>query len=121
MNNVYFSDIVSRHNLSNDEDIGELVEILSSGISTLVNPIKLANTFKTVKGSQISKTTIAHYINYLEDAFIVSCVKRYDVKGKNTLICHLKYILKILVYEMSKSILDKSNQRILWRILFIIN
>ncbi len=82
MKNVYLRDIVKRYNLGNGENISELLDIISSGISTLVNPLKLANTFKSLKNVSISVNTISNYIHYLEEAFIVSCVKRYDVKGK---------------------------------------
>ncbi len=80
--NVYLRDIVHRFNLHSDEDIGELLDILASGISTLTNPRKLANTFKSVKNSGICEATVAKYISHLEDVFLISKVKRYDVKGK---------------------------------------
>ena len=80
--NVYLRDIVNRYNLSGDENISDLLDILASGISTLTNPRKLANTFKSVKQSKICEATIAKYISYLEDSFLLSCAKRYDVKGK---------------------------------------
>lgn len=80
--NVYLRDIVRRYNLQSDEDIGELLDILASGISTLTNPRKLSNTFKSVKNSGICETTVAKYISHLEEAFLISKVKRYDVKGK---------------------------------------
>lgn len=80
--NVYIRDIVRRYRLHSDDDIGELLDIIASGISTLVNPRKLSNTFKSVKGSTLSESTVAKYISHLEDAFLVSKAKRYDVKGK---------------------------------------
>lgn len=82
MKNVYLKDIVTRYHLNNDKNIGELLDILASGISTLVNPPKLANTFKSVKNTSISVNTISSYIEYLQEAFLISCAKRYDVKGK---------------------------------------
>ena len=82
MKNVYLKDIVKRYKLQSDDDIGELVDILASGISTLVNPKKLADTFHSVKKSNISQNTIARYISHLEDAFLISKAQRYDVKGK---------------------------------------
>lgn len=81
--NVYLRDIIKRHKLSSYEHIGELLDILSSGISALVNPKKLANTFMSLKKSKICESTIAKYISYLEDSFLVSKAKRYDVKGKH--------------------------------------
>ena len=80
--NVYLKDIVERNNLSGDENLEELLNIIASGISTLTNPSKLENTFKSVKNSKISANTINSYIKYMEDSFIVSKAQRYDVKGK---------------------------------------
>lgn len=80
--NVYLKDIVERQHLNNDENIGELLNIIASGISTLTNPTKLSNTFKSVKNVNLSATTIDKYIDYMQDAFIISKVNRYDVKGK---------------------------------------
>lgn len=82
MKNVYLKDIVERNNLSSDENIGELLNIIASGISTLTNPTKLANTYKSVKNTNLSASTIDKYIGFMQDAFILSKVNRYDVKGK---------------------------------------
>lgn len=82
LQNVYLKDIVERHNLNSDENIGELLDIIASGISSLTNPAKLANTFKSVKNSSLSALTIDHYITYMQQAFMLSKVNRYDVKGK---------------------------------------
>ncbi len=80
--NVYLSDIVRKNNLDSDKNLEELFDVLASGISSLTNPTKLSNTFKSVKNTYISPNTIDSYINYMEDAFIISKVKRYDIKGK---------------------------------------
>ncbi len=82
LKNVYLRDVVKRYSLHSDEDIGELLDVLASGISTLTNPRKLADTFRSVKQSKISAPTATKYISHLEDAFLISRVKRYDVKGK---------------------------------------
>lgn len=82
--NVYLKDIVKRYGLASDEHIGELLDIVASGISTLCNPRKLAATFRSVKqGSKICETTVAKYINYLKDSFLINKAKRYNVKGKH--------------------------------------
>lgn len=80
--NVYLKDIVYRYNLKDDVIMNDLLNVLASGISTLVNFNKLANTFKSVKKVSISINTIEKYINCLKDAFLVSLAKRYDIKGK---------------------------------------
>lgn len=80
--NVYLKDIVERHNLSSDKNIGELLDIIASGISSLTNPAKLSNTFKSVKNATLSALTVDNYITYMQQAFMISKVNRYDVKGK---------------------------------------
>jgi len=82
LKNVYIKDLVERHNLNSDENISDLLDIIASGISSLTNPSKLSNTFKSVKHEILSPTTINNYIDYMQEAFILSKVKRYDVKGK---------------------------------------
>lgn len=79
---VYLSDIVDRHKVRNREELDELVDILSSAVGSLTNPLKLANTFKTVKKKAISDKTLKKYLDYLTDAFLVSKAVRYDIKGR---------------------------------------
>lgn len=79
---VYLSDIVDRHKVRNREELDELVDILSSSVGSLTNPLKLANTFKTVKKKNISDKTLKKYLDYLTDAFLVSKAVRYDIKGR---------------------------------------
>ncbi len=80
--NLYLSDIVERYNLKTDEDISEVLDIIASGIGSLVNPPKLSNTFSSVKSKDLSNLTISRYIEYLSDSFLISKTLRYDVKGK---------------------------------------
>lgn len=82
LKNVYLKDIVDRHNLSSDENLDELLDIIASGISSLTNPAKLCNTFKSVKNATLSEFTINNYITYMQEAFMLSKANRYDVKGK---------------------------------------
>ena len=62
LKNVYLRDIVNRYHLSSDEDLSELLDILASGISSLTNPLKLSNDFKSIKNSKISANTIDHHL-----------------------------------------------------------
>lgn len=82
LSQTYIKDIVVRNHLSSDEDLADLLDVLASGTATLVNPTKLSDTFKSVKKSTLSDITINNYIKYLKEAFLISVVRRYDVKGK---------------------------------------
>ena len=79
---VYLSDIIDRHKVRNQKELDELVDILASAVGSLTNPLKLANTFKTVKKKTISDKTLKKYMDYLMDAFLVSKAVRYDIKGR---------------------------------------
>lgn len=81
MKNVYLRDIVLRNNLYNDRDLNDLINIVASGISSLTNPSKLSNTFKSIKKANISPITIDKYLDFAQEAFIISKVNRYDIKG----------------------------------------
>lgn len=82
MKNLYLRDIIKHYHLHNDSAIGELLDVIASGISTLTNPRKLAATFDSIKKTSISEVTVDKYIQFMEDAFILTRVKRFDIKGK---------------------------------------
>ncbi|MCD7797362.1 MAG: ATP-binding protein [Clostridiales bacterium] len=90
---TYINDIIGRHNIKNKEKFEELIDILSSGIGSLTNPKKLADTFKSKKQKSISVNTITikKYLDYLCDAFVVSKAVRYDIKGKKYIDTLQKY------------------------------
>ena len=88
---TYVNDIVGRHRIRNKDEFEELINILSSGIGSLTNPKKLADTFKSKKKIKISVNTIKSYLDYLCDAFIVSRATRYDIKGKKYIDTPQKY------------------------------
>ncbi|MBQ3015585.1 MAG: ATP-binding protein [Clostridia bacterium] len=88
---VYLSDLIDRHKIRNADEFDELLDVLASAIGSLTNPLKLANTFKSVKRKTISDKTLKKYLDYLIDAFLVSRAKRYDVKGRKYINSPAKY------------------------------
>ena len=81
-NEIYIRDITRRNRVKNIGELEDLLNILSSAIGSLTNPEKLKNTFKSVKKSKITSTTIKKYLDCLEDSFLIEAASRYDVKGK---------------------------------------
>lgn len=79
---TYLTDIVNRYDIRNIVELDELFNILASGISGLVNPKKLEGAFKSAHKTGLTEDTIAKYIKYFEDSFLVDIANRYDVKGK---------------------------------------
>ena len=80
--NVYIKDIVERYKLKDDVVIDALTNAIYSAVGSLSNPHKLVNTIKTVMSLETTDPTIKAYLEYLEDAYLVSVAERYDIKGK---------------------------------------
>lgn len=88
---TYLKDILERNKLGREQELGDLLNVLASTIGSLTNPTKLAATFKSELHSSISVNTINRYIGYLDDAFLITKAKRYDVKGRKYIGTPLKY------------------------------
>lgn len=90
-NNVYINDVIERNDIKNDEKLKTLIEIISSSIGSLTNPTKLYNTFISKGNKNITNKTIALYLKYLEESFLIEKAKRYDVKGRKYIETPSKY------------------------------
>lgn len=88
---VYLTDIINRYNLRGREEVGELLNVMASNIGSLTNPLRLSNTFTSVSQLQLSKGTVATYLDYFVDAFILQKAYRYDIKGNKYINTPLKY------------------------------
>ncbi|MCI6715969.1 MAG: ATP-binding protein [Bacilli bacterium] len=81
LNKTYIQDVIERNNLKGNNIIDTLVDILASSIGSLTNPTKLARTFAS-NNIKTTDVTLATYIDYLIDAFMINKAQRYDIKGK---------------------------------------
>lgn len=79
---LYLKDIVERNKIANEDEFSELMNLMASSIGSPCNPNKIANTFKSVKKGSLAPQTIAKYLAFMEDAFIVEKSVRYDIKGR---------------------------------------
>lgn len=80
---VYIKDIVERKKIERQDVLEQILDLLCSSIGSLTNPSKIANTLNSKQGCAVSGNTIRAYIGHLEDAFLFSESKRYDLKGKS--------------------------------------
>ncbi|WP_415967281.1 ATP-binding protein [Faecalitalea cylindroides] len=90
-NETYLKDIIERNHIEKTQELENLINVLASAIGSLTNPPKIQATFKSSIGLAISINTIRQYIEYLEDAFIISKAQRYNVKGRKYIGTPLKY------------------------------
>ncbi len=88
---VYLSDIINRYKLRGQDEIDVLTNVLSSSIGALTNPKRISDTFTSERNLKVSQPTIAKYLTYLEDSFLVNKTMRYDVKGRKYIGTPMKY------------------------------
>ena len=101
---VYLADLVERNKIKNDEGLKTFIRILSSSIGAPTNPSRIAKTFESVEKRHITSETLAKYIKYLEEAFMISEALRYDVKGRKYIGTETKYYFSDM--GLRNSILD---------------
>ena len=88
---TYIKDIKQRNKIKNVSEMEELIDVMASSIGSLANPNRISNTFKSEKKVSLDPKTIKDYLSYLENAFLLSETKRYDVKGRKYINTPLKY------------------------------
>ncbi len=87
---VYIADVVERYGVE-DAFVESLVNVVASGVGSLTNPSKLANTLNSINHAHTTDKTVKKYLDALEDAFIFEKAQRYDIKGKFYFESPLKY------------------------------
>ncbi len=93
---TYLTDIQERYHIKGSEIMGELIDVMASGIGGLTNPTKIENTFRTVKGIAVKGKTIKQYLEMLEESFLIRKAVRYDVKGRKYIDSPQKYYFEDL-------------------------
>ena len=88
---IYIKDITERYNIRNGEGMEELMKVLASAIGSLTNAQKISDTFNSNGIKGISMPTIANYLVYLQESFIVRKAERYDIKGRKYISTPSKY------------------------------
>ena len=80
---VYLRDIYERNTIELKSEFEELSKTVASSIGAPVNALNIANTFRSVSNVQnISDKTVAAYLGYMQDAFLIEKSERYDIKGR---------------------------------------
>jgi Predicted ATPase (AAA+ superfamily) len=84
---VYLRDIVERKDIRREDVLSSLLDLICSSVGSLTNPTNIANTLNSKQKRSgeniVSGNTVRGYLNHLEDAFLFSECKRFDIKGKN--------------------------------------
>ena len=82
-NETYLKDLKEHGKIQREDIMNNILEYLSSSISSLTNPNNIANAISGTGKEKIDPNLISSYIEKLKDAFLIAEVKRYDIKGKS--------------------------------------
>ena len=88
---IYVKDISERYDIRNGEGMEELMKVLASAIGSLTNAQKVSDTFSSNGIKGITMPTIANYLVYLQESFVVQKAERYDIKGRKYISTPSKY------------------------------
>lgn len=92
---IVLRDIMDRNNVGKGAPLQNVLDFLIANSSNLVNGKKIADTL-TSNNMKISAAKVYEYLGFIEDAFVVSLVDRYDIAGKSA----LKYEKKAYVCDL---------------------
>ncbi len=79
---LYVKDIVERNGIEREDILNDILDFLASQISSLTNPTNIANALTSMKNEKVNSTLVSNYVQHIIDSFLISVVKRYNVKGK---------------------------------------
>ncbi len=81
---IILKDVVKRNNIRDVDLLDHVTDFVFDNSGNILSSRKIAAYFKNERRS-VGHETILNYLKYLESAFMISRVSRYDIKGKRLL------------------------------------
>ena len=81
LNTVLLKDVISRNNIRNVPSMEKLTSFIADNIGKIISASSISKFMKS-QGTSVSPDTVIDYTQYLEDAYIINKVNRYDIHGK---------------------------------------
>lgn len=100
-NSVLLKDVISRNNIRDIELLERIVLYILDNVGNTFSAKNISDFLKN-QGRKLGVETVYNYLSALENAFIVSKVQRYDIKGKAILTTQEKFYLTDLGLRHSK-------------------
>jgi len=92
IDSVLLKDVVKRNNIRNVALLEKIMQFIFDNIGNIFSGRKIADYFKNERRT-LGHETVYNYLKYLESAFIINRVPRFDLKGKKILETNEKYYL----------------------------
>lgn len=81
LNTVLLKDVIIRNNIRNVPFLEKLIDFIADNIGKIISATSISKYLK-FQGTSITPNTIIEYAKYLEEAYIINKVNRYDIHGK---------------------------------------
>ena len=83
-NSVLLKDVVSRNNIRDTELLNRIIQFIFDNVGSTFSAKNISDFLKS-QGRKLGVETTYNYLDYLENAFVIERVKRFDLKGKKYL------------------------------------
>jgi predicted AAA+ superfamily ATPase len=94
---VLLRDVIQRHTIKDVKLLEDIFVFLIINASHLISITNIVNYFKSKKRIT-NYETVANYIKYIEDSFLIYKTERYSIKGKDTIAGIYKYYINDLSF-----------------------
>lgn len=95
---VLLRDVIQRHSIKDPKLLDDVFIYLVNNASNLLSINNIVNFLKS-KGRKTSFETIANYVGYIENTFLIHRADRFDIRGKDTISGNSKYYANDLSYR----------------------
>jgi predicted AAA+ superfamily ATPase len=95
---VLLRDIIQRYNIKDTKLLEDIFAYLVNNASNLVSISNIVNYFKS-KNRKTNYETVANYIRYIENTFLIHRADRYHIKGKEVVSGTCKYYINDLAFR----------------------
>ncbi|MCL2148608.1 MAG: ATP-binding protein [Methanomassiliicoccaceae archaeon] len=89
---IVLKDVVSRYKVKNAPLLRKIVSFIYDNVGSFVSIRKIADHLKS-NGGGGDFDTVSRYVGYLEDAYAIKRVGKYDIRGRRLLDCNDKFYL----------------------------
>ncbi|WP_300341223.1 ATP-binding protein [Fusobacterium sp.] len=98
---ILLKDVVTRNNIRDVELLERIILYIFDNIGNTFSAKNVSDFLKS-QGRKLSRETVYNYLKALENAYILSTVQRYDIKGKALLETMEKFYLTDLGFRHAK-------------------
>lgn len=100
-NSVLLKDVIAKNNIRDVELLEKIILYIFDNIGNTFSAKNVSDFLKS-QGRKLSRETVYNYLKALENAYIISKIQRYDIKGKAILETMEKFYLTDLGFCHAK-------------------